>query len=196
MSSATCCSMTCSARAVSRFPRARTNPAPTRRCTRRRRGYGVRGASPMSSRWASTTRARRARLHAGGERDLRAGRSVDCVVVARQRATMRGCGAGSRALGVDDPVHGACVRRGPICSTSASARCCARFETLCSDCLLIIGNEDILAWGTRRWSRVTGASAHSARETLGMLARQEGLFVDPVYTAKSLAILIDLVRRA
>ena len=33
-----------------------------------------------------------------------------------------------------------------------------------------------------------------AREAIDLLARLEGLFVDPVYTAKALAVLIALVR--
>ena len=40
-----------------------------------------------------------------------------------------------------------------------------------------------------------GRIGEPAREAIALLATQEGLFVDPVYTAKSLAVLIDLVRR-
>lgn len=48
-----------------------------------------------------------------------------------------------------------------------------------------------LRYRSGAWLRAIGTLA---REAISLAARLEGLFVDPVYTAKTLAVLIALVR--
>jgi D-cysteine desulfhydrase family pyridoxal phosphate-dependent enzyme len=122
------------------------------------------------------------------------GQNVDCVVVASGSGlTHAGLLSGFRALGVRMPVHGACVRRAADLQRERIRTVTRKIETLL-DCPPIVGNDDILVWDTAL-APGYGRLGEPAREAISLLATQEGLFVDPVYTAKSLAVLIDLVRR-
>jgi 1-aminocyclopropane-1-carboxylate deaminase/D-cysteine desulfhydrase-like pyridoxal-dependent ACC family enzyme len=57
----------------------------------------------------------------------------------------------------------------------------------------LLGNDDVLTWDMALLPGY-GRLGPRAREAIDLLARLEGLFVDPVYTAKSLAVLVALVR--
>jgi 1-aminocyclopropane-1-carboxylate deaminase/D-cysteine desulfhydrase-like pyridoxal-dependent ACC family enzyme len=57
----------------------------------------------------------------------------------------------------------------------------------------LLGNDDVLTWDMAL-APGYGRLGPPAREAIELMARHEGLFVDPVYTAKSLAVLIALAR--
>lgn len=117
----------------------------------------------------------------------------DCVVVASgSGSTHAGLLSGLRALGVSAPVHGACVRRARNLQHERIQTLCRRIETLLGGAPLI-GNDDVLTWD-QALAPGYGRAGPMAREAIDLMARQEGLFVDPVYTAKSLGVLIDLAR--
>ncbi len=121
------------------------------------------------------------------------GAEFDCAVVASGSGlTHAGLLSGFRALGLSMPVHGACVRRPADTQRERIRTVLRRIETLL-DGPPIAGNEDVLAWDMAL-APGYGRLGAPAREAISLLATQEGLFVDPVYTAKSLAVLIDLVR--
>ena len=121
------------------------------------------------------------------------GPKFDCVVVGSGSGlTHAGLLSGFRALGVDIPVHGACVRRAADLQRTRIRTVLRKIEALL-DCPPIAGNEEILAWD-KALAPGYGRLGAPAREAISLLATHEGLFVDPVYTAKSLATLIDLVR--
>jgi D-cysteine desulfhydrase family pyridoxal phosphate-dependent enzyme len=121
------------------------------------------------------------------------GFTFDCAVVASGSGlTHAGLLSGFRALGVGMPVHGACVRRAADPQRERVRTVSRKIETLLG-CQSIIGNDDISAWDVAL-APGYGRIGASAREAISLLAKQEGLFVDPVYTAKSLAVLIDLAR--
>ena len=121
------------------------------------------------------------------------GPTFDCVVVASGSGlTHAGLLSGFRALGLDMPVHGGCVRRSSDLQRERIRTVVRKIETLLQ-CQPLVGNEDILTWDMAL-APGYGRIGTPAREAISLLARQEGLFVDPVYTAKSLATLIDLVR--
>jgi D-cysteine desulfhydrase family pyridoxal phosphate-dependent enzyme len=121
------------------------------------------------------------------------GCAFDCAVVASGSGlTHAGLLSGLRALGIKAPVHGACVRRPREPQRERIRSVLRKIEALL-DCPPIVGNEEILTWDMAL-APGYGRIGAPAREAILMLARQEGQFVDPVYTAKSLAVLIDLVR--
>jgi D-cysteine desulfhydrase len=121
------------------------------------------------------------------------GLAFDCAVVASGSGlTHAGLLSGFRALGVAMPVHGACVRRAADVQHERIRTVSRNMETLLG-CQTIIGNDDIRTWDMAL-APGYGRIGAPAREAISLLAKQEGLFVDPVYTAKSLAVLIALVR--
>lgn len=118
---------------------------------------------------------------------------VDAIVVASGSGmTHGGLLFGLRALGDRTPVHGICVRR----PASAQAPRIAARGTEIADMLEMapcVGNDDV---------RVDDAALGAGYgrldapvfDAVSLAARTEGLFVDPVYTGKTLAGLIGLVR--
>jgi D-cysteine desulfhydrase family pyridoxal phosphate-dependent enzyme len=121
------------------------------------------------------------------------GVAFDCVVVASGSGlTHAGLLCGLRTLGVRAPVHGGCVRRGRELQHDRIRTLCRKLEALL-DCGPLIGNDDVLTWD-KALEPGYGRMGRLAREAMNLMARQEGLFVDPVYTAKSLGTVIDLVR--
>ena len=121
------------------------------------------------------------------------GVTFDCAVVASGSGlTHAGFLTGLRALGIKAPVHGACVRR-PRDQQHERIRTVSRkLEELLGGAP-ILGNDDVLTWD-QALEPGYGRIGALAREAMSLMARQEGLFVDPVYTAKSLGVLIDLAR--
>jgi D-cysteine desulfhydrase family pyridoxal phosphate-dependent enzyme len=118
----------------------------------------------------------------------------DSVVTASGSGlTHAGLLCGLRALGVDAAVHGACVRRAADLQHN---RIHAVARALC-DVLGIAplaGNDDVRTWDMAL-APGYGRIGKTTREAIDLMARREGLFVDPVYTAKSLAVVIALARR-
>jgi D-cysteine desulfhydrase family pyridoxal phosphate-dependent enzyme len=117
----------------------------------------------------------------------------DCAVVASGSAlTHTGLLCGLRALGNRAPVHGACVRRAAGAQRDRVTTVAAKLATLLGSGPLL-GNDDVLTWDMAL-APGYGRIGPLAREAIELMAQLEGLFVDPVYTAKSLAVLIALAR--
>ena len=117
----------------------------------------------------------------------------DCAVVASGSAlTHTGFLCGLRALGHRAPVHGACVRRPAGAQRDRVTTVAAKLAALLGSGPLL-GNDDVLTWDMAL-APGYGRIGPLAREAIALMARLEGLFVDPVYTAKSLAVLIALAR--
>ncbi|MEO1695412.1 MAG: D-cysteine desulfhydrase family protein [Pseudomonadota bacterium] len=121
----------------------------------------------------------------------RADMSVDHIVVpSGSGATHAGLLFGLRALGITTPVHGACVRR-------ARTPQHARITGLLSALATLLGvaapttiddvrtHDPALAPG---YGQLNDATC----DAIAQMARLEGQFVDPVYSAKTLATAIAL----
>jgi 1-aminocyclopropane-1-carboxylate deaminase/D-cysteine desulfhydrase-like pyridoxal-dependent ACC family enzyme len=121
------------------------------------------------------------------------GIAFDCAVVGSGSGyTHAGLLCGLRALGIRVPVHGACVRRSADQQRGRIATISRKLEALLGSPPLL-GNDDVLTWDMAL-APGYGRLGPAAREAISLMARCEGLFVDPVYTAKSLAVLIALAR--
>lgn len=132
------------------------------------------------------------------EEILAQGAAFDCAVVASGSGlTHAGLLCGLRARGNRTPVHGACVRRPADLQRERIGTVAAKLASLLGSGPLI-GNDDVLTFDVQTWDMALppgyGRLGPLAREAIDLLARLEGLFVDPVYTAKTLAVLIALVR--
>ncbi|MBL4768576.1 MAG: D-cysteine desulfhydrase family protein [Rhodobacteraceae bacterium] len=130
---------------------------------------------------------------------LRAAREIlqqqadfDAVVVASgSGATHAGLLTGLRALGATMPVYGICVRRNAEQQT-------ARLQTVLSKISKLLGNANVPNLGilTRDDALAPGYGQISERVkgALKMMAQYEGLFLDPVYTAKAFAGVLELLQ--
>ena len=106
--------------------------------------------------------------------------------------THAGLLVGLKALGNDVPVYGICVRRD---AGSQVARVRLVAEQLASmierleefDADDVMAFDGVLAPGY-------GQLNDAVREAIALAARQEGLLLDPVYTGKTMAGLIEHVR--
>jgi 1-aminocyclopropane-1-carboxylate deaminase/D-cysteine desulfhydrase-like pyridoxal-dependent ACC family enzyme len=123
------------------------------------------------------------------ERDLAIGR---IVVASGSGYTHAGLLAGLRTFGSPIPVTGVCVRRD---AAAQRVRIRARAEEICRLLGLdpAVGEDDIVLDETCL-APGYGQLNDRALEALSLAARTEGLFLDPVYTAKALAGLIGHVR--
>ncbi len=121
------------------------------------------------------------------------GFTVDAMVVpSGSAATHAGLLAGFRAQNEPVRVFGVCVRRD---AGAQAARALQRASETAEMLGLpgIVGEQDI--WVTDDYlGPGYGRLTEAAREAMGLAARHEGLLLDPVYTAKSMAALIGLVR--
>lgn len=110
----------------------------------------------------------------------------DCMVVA-SGSGLTHCGllAGLRALGSNIPVHGICVRRNAPEQATRLAVVADNLKALLN-CEDIVEPSDILTWDGALEPGY-GHIGKPARDAILMMARQEGLFLDPVYTGKSFA---------
>jgi 1-aminocyclopropane-1-carboxylate deaminase/D-cysteine desulfhydrase-like pyridoxal-dependent ACC family enzyme len=117
----------------------------------------------------------------------------DCAVVASGSAlTHAGFLCGLRALRHSAPVHGACVRRAASLQRDRVTTVSTKLANLLGSAPLIV-SDDILTWDMAL-APGYGRLGPMAREAIELMAQYEGLFVDPVYTAKSLAVLVALTR--
>jgi D-cysteine desulfhydrase len=127
------------------------------------------------------------------EQAAQQGVAFDSVVVASGSSlTHTGLLCGLRAMNCRVPVHGACVRRPADAQRDRVTTVAANLARLIGSPPLL-GNDDVVTWDMAL-APGYGRLGPLAREAIELIARTEGLFVDPVYTAKSLAVLIALVR--
>jgi L-cysteate sulfo-lyase len=115
----------------------------------------------------------------------------DCVVVASATGgTQAGLLVGIRTAGAATGVHAVAVT--PVDELRvAVADALAGLATV--DGLSPAGDADVVLDGTQLGDGY-GRPTLAAEEAAGLLARTEGILVDPIYTAKALAGLIALVR--
>jgi len=120
--------------------------------------------------------------------------AFDEIVVASGSAlTHAGLLTGLRALGLETPVLGACVRRGAEAQSQRVLQRCRDLEALLG-LPASVAPEDVrlddraLAPG---YGRLNAATRAAILDT----ARQEGLFLDPVYTGKAMATLLANAER-
>lgn len=124
-----------------------------------------------------------------GERNL----VVDRIFVASgSGATHSGLLFGLRALGSSIPVTGVCVRRNADLQVDRIRQSCDGIAKLlqvdnCVNDDDIVLTDEFLAPG---YGQINDATA----EALRLSARQEGLILDPVYTGKAMAGMIDGAR--
>ena len=118
---------------------------------------------------------------------------LDEIIVASGSAlTHTGLLYGLRALGLDIPVRGICVRRN---AAVQAARVAKRVDDLgeLTGLQVAVGEADVRMFdGTLApgYGRLNDATTDAIERT----ARREGLFLDPVYTGKTMAGLIELSR--
>ncbi len=121
-------------------------------------------------------------------------RPTGFVVPSGSGATHAGFLFGLRALGIDTPVLGVCVRRGADAQRP-------RILTRCGEIGALLGLEPVV---TEADVVVTeqflapgyGQINEATREAIFTGASREALMLDPVYTGKSMAAFLDTARRA
>jgi D-cysteine desulfhydrase/L-cysteate sulfo-lyase len=134
----------------------------------------------------------RAAIELAGQLECR--EPVDDIVVASGSAlTHAGLLFGLRALGLDISVHGICVRRE---AGAQAARVGQRVRDVANlmDLALVVNEHDIRTFDgplAPGYGRLNAATTGAIRRT----AQKEGLFLDPVYTGKAMAGLIELADR-
>jgi 1-aminocyclopropane-1-carboxylate deaminase/D-cysteine desulfhydrase-like pyridoxal-dependent ACC family enzyme len=107
--------------------------------------------------------------------------------------TQAGLALGARLFGYSGRVLGISVDE----EANVLQQRVAQLATQTSDLLgekLIFADEDILVNADYLGSGY-GVMGDGEREAIGLFARQEGLLLDPVYTGRAAAGMIDLVRK-
>ncbi|NVO55857.1 D-cysteine desulfhydrase family protein [Rhodobacteraceae bacterium B1Z28] len=117
----------------------------------------------------------------------------DAVVVpSGSGATHGGLLTGIRMSGVSAPVFGICVRRDQEKQQDRMAVVLQKLADLLGiDPELVLGEVNVWDGALRPGYGRLGPKTQSA---LTMMAQTEGIFLDPVYTAKTFAGLLDLVQ--
>ena len=115
------------------------------------------------------------------------------VITTGSCGTHAGVLAGAKIFGLDAPVHGVTVSR-------SVKECRARITRLVNETAqfiehaLPLDDADIIVHGEyigEAYAKITP----EARAAIYQTAQLEGIFLDPVYTGKTMAGLIDLLRR-
>ena len=116
------------------------------------------------------------------------------VLASGSATTHAGMLVGLRSLGRDDiTVHGICVRRERDAQRGRVTRVVRRTEELL-DCVGVVDEDDVLVTDDFL-GPAYGHLTEPGAEAMLLAARTEGLLLDPVYTGKAFAGLLDLVRR-
>ena len=113
------------------------------------------------------------------------------VVPSGSGATHAGFLTGLRLAGQNAPVYGICVRRD-------KAQQDARLKTVLEKLAEMLGFDPaLISGGILTWDGALapgyGQIGDSTRHALNLMARTEGVFLDPVYTAKTFAGLLGLL---
>ena len=116
------------------------------------------------------------------------------VVATGSGATHAGLLFGLRALGNQTPVTGICVRREKALQVPRIAKHCDNIATVLDienpvSLTDIIINDDALAPGY-------GQINDAVLEAIELIAQNEGIILDPVYTGRTMAGFISLARQA
>lgn len=123
-----------------------------------------------------------------------AGRSAEHVVVATSSGgTQAGLAVGLRSVGFPGRLHG-------ISIDARAEQLCPWLAQLAGDTARLLGLH--LAFAAEDFTVHDGylgggygMVGEAEREAIRLMARTEGILVDPVYTARALAGLLDLIRR-
>jgi L-cysteate sulfo-lyase len=117
----------------------------------------------------------------------------DAVVVASgSGATHGGLLTGLRALGATVPVYGICVRRDAAQQSTRLRTVLHKIAELLDGTAKVADN-DILTWDGAL-APGYGQIGAPMKRALKMMAEYEGLFLDPVYTAKAFAGVLGLLQ--
>lgn len=115
------------------------------------------------------------------------------VVPSGSGATHAGFLTGLRLSGQTAPVYGICVRR-------SSGEQQTRLKTVSQKLATLLGVDPALTAddiAVRDWALAPGYGrvGPSTQDALKLMAQTEGIFLDPVYTAKAFAGLLDLLNK-
>lgn len=113
------------------------------------------------------------------------------VVASGSGATHSGLLAGIRGAGSSAKVIGSCVRRDRVLQTARIGRIMERLTELYEGAARV-NEEDIVIWDGAL-APGYGQIGDAALDAMRLVAGQEGVFLDPVYTAKSFAAIPALV---
>lgn len=115
------------------------------------------------------------------------------VVPSGSGSTHGGFLAGLRLVGQSAPVYGICVRRDQNQQKARLQKVLGRLATMMGfDPVLV--TEDIYTWDGAL-APGYGRIGRAAREALTLMARAEGILLDPVYSAKTFAGLLGLLEQ-
>jgi D-cysteine desulfhydrase family pyridoxal phosphate-dependent enzyme len=115
------------------------------------------------------------------------------IVPSGSASTHSGFLLGVRALGCEAPVHGVCVRRD---AGSQRQRVATKLQAVI-DVLGIdihIADEDILC-DDSMLAPGYGLPSEATVAAIRYLARREGILLDPTYSGKTFAVLLEMLRR-
>ena len=113
------------------------------------------------------------------------------VVASGSGATHAGLLAGLRGSGSKVVVIGCCVRRAAALQGPRIDRVLERLADIYSSANNVIG-QDVRVWDGAL-APGYGRIGPKSLEAIKLMASKEGLFLDPVYTAKSFAAILPLV---
>lgn len=115
------------------------------------------------------------------------------VVPTGSGATHAGFLTGLRLSGQSAPVHGICVRRDAALQRVRLKTVLQKLATLLEINPAMTAN-DIIAWD-EALAPGYGRVGPGTQDALNMMAQTEGVFLDPVYTAKTFAGLLGLLEK-
>ncbi|MBT7581507.1 MAG: pyridoxal-phosphate dependent enzyme, partial [Kordiimonadaceae bacterium] len=120
--------------------------------------------------------------------------NIDAIICASGSGTTHaGLVAGLRAMASDIPVYGICVRRDKISQISRVFEKTGKVADMIGHKGII--KQDDIWLDDSVLSPGYGQLNDQVTEAIDLAAKCEGLLVDPVYTGKALAGLIELVRK-
>jgi D-cysteine desulfhydrase family pyridoxal phosphate-dependent enzyme len=115
------------------------------------------------------------------------------IVPTGSASTHSGFLLGARACGSDAPVHGVCVRRDADSQRQrVGKKVRAVIETI--GCDLDIPDSDIIC-DDSQLAPGYGLANDATVAAIKYLAMQEGILLDPTYSGKTFAVLLDMLRR-
>lgn len=127
------------------------------------------------------------------EEILAQGPEFDAIVVASGSGqTHMGLLTGLRALGASTPIYGICVRREAKAQTARLATVGKYLATLLETDYNL--TDDDICTSDSALTPGYGQVGTKTRAAISKMAQTEGLFLDPVYTGKGFAGLLDLVQ--